>query len=131
VEAVGEESGSEDGLLGESGTFQGEEFLRIDGLVEGHQVFAEMGHLLEVFEEDDRESGSGEAVFAGIPGRAVLAFRGAGAGGLGGVGAISGELLRGNGIRHEMITLRFEDGMEGGLTPKLDFASDGEERSCS
>jgi hypothetical protein len=60
----------------------------------------------------------------------VFAFRGAGAGGTGGVGAIGGELLRGNCIRHGNSTLRFEDGMEGGLGPKLRAASDGKERGC-
>ena len=74
---------------------------------------------MEVFEADDGEGGGGEAVFAGILGRAGLAFRGAGAGGLGGVGAIGGELFRGNGVRHGNITLRFEDGMEEGLESEI------------
>jgi hypothetical protein len=99
-------------------------------VVEVHQVFLEMGDLIEVFEADDGEGGGGEAVFAGILGRTGLALRGAGAGGIGGVGAIGGELFWGNGLRHGNSTLRFEDGMEGGLSLKLNFASDGEERSC-
>ena len=84
----------------------------------------------EVFETDDGEVGGGEAVFAGILGRAGLAFRGAGAGGIGCVGAIGGELLRGNSMRHGNGTLQFEDGMGRGLSLKLAKASDGKERSC-
>jgi hypothetical protein len=84
----------------------GEEFLGVDGLVEVHQVIPEVGDLIEVFEADDGEGGSGEAVFAGVLGRTELAFRGAGAGGSGGVGAVGGELFWGNGVRHGNITLR-------------------------
>jgi len=83
-------------------------------VVEVHQVFLEMGDLIEVFEADDGEGGGGEAVFAGVLGRAELAFRGAGAGGTGSVGAIGGELFWGNRVRHGDSTLRFEDGTRGG-----------------
>jgi hypothetical protein len=122
VEAGGEEAGfeaggAEDGLLGEGHAFEGEEFLGVDGVI----------GCDEVFETDDGEVGGGEAVFAGILGRAGLAFRGAGAGRIGGVGAIGGELICGNGERHGNSTLRFEDGMEGGLSLKLTAASDGKE----
>ena len=48
-----------------------------------------------------------------------LALQGAGAGGADGVDAIGGELLRGNGMRHGIITLRFEDGTGRGLSLKL------------
>jgi hypothetical protein len=128
VEAGGEEAGfeaggAEDGLLGEGDAFEGEEFLGVDGPVDGDEIVSEMGDFLEVFEgprgHPDGEAGSGEAVFAGILGGAVLAFRGAGACGPGCVGAIGGELFRGNGIRHGIITLRFKDGMRGGLTLKF------------
>jgi len=135
AEAVGEEAGfkaggAEDGLLGESDALKGEEFLGVDGVVGFDEVFAEVGDLIEVFESDDGEAGGGEAVFAGILGRAGLAFRGAGAGGIGGVGAIGSELFWGNCIRHGDTTLRFEDGMEGGLSLKLAAASGGKERGC-
>jgi hypothetical protein len=75
VEAGGEEAGfeaggAEDGLLGEGHALEGEEFLGVDGLVDGDEVVPEMGDLLEVFEADDGEGGGGEAVFAGILGRA-------------------------------------------------------------
>jgi hypothetical protein len=68
-------------------------------------------------------------VFAGILGRTGLAFRGAGAGGICGVGAIGGELVWGNGMRHGNSTLRFEDGMGRGLSPKLAGVSGGKERN--
>ncbi len=102
VEAGGEEAGfeargAEEGLLGESDALKGEEFLGVDGLVEGDEVFLEVGDLLEVFKADDGEGGGGEAVFAGVLGGAGLARRGSRAGGFGGVGAIGGELLRGDG----------------------------------
>ena len=133
AEAVGEEAGfeaggAEDGLLGEGDALDREEFLGVDGLVEVHQVFPEVGDLIEVFEADDGEAGSREAVFAGILGRTELAFWGAGAGGPGGVGAIGGELFRGNVLGHGNTTLRFEDGMGRGLTLKYGFGSDGKER---
>ena len=102
VEAGGEEAGleaggAEHGLLGEGHALDGEEFLGVDGLVDGDEVGFEMGDFLEVFEADDGEGGGGEAVFAGVLGGAGLAFGGAGAGGLGGVGAIGGELFFGDG----------------------------------
>ena len=98
-------------MLGEGDAFEGEEFLGVDGLVEGDEVVLEVGDFLEVFEADDGEGGGGEAVFAGILGGAGLALRGAGAGGLGGVGAIGGELFGGDGamgLWHRDSTLRFE-----------------------
>jgi hypothetical protein len=139
VQAGGEEAGlkaggAEDGLLGEGDALEGEEFLGVGGMVDGDEVFPEIGDLIEVFEgprgHPNGEAGSGEAVFAGILGGAVLALRGAGAGGFGGVGTIGGELFRGNGMRHGNITLRFEDGMGRGLSLKLAAASGGKERGC-
>jgi hypothetical protein len=135
AEAVGEEAGfeaggAEDGLLGEGDALKGEEFLGVDGVVGFDEVFAEVGDLVEVFESDDGEVGGGEAVFAGILGRAELALRGAGAGRPGGIGAIGGELFWGNGKRHGNSTLRLEDGTEGGLSLKLAAASGGKERGC-
>jgi hypothetical protein len=106
-------------LRGKSDALKGEEFLGVDGAVEVHQVF----------EADDGEAGGGDAVFAGILGRAELALSGVGAGGIGSVGAIGGKLVWGNGLRQNS-TLRFEDGMEGGLSLKLAAASGGKERGC-
>ena len=67
VEGGGEEAGlepggAEDGLLGEGHAFEGEELLGVDGLVDGDEVELEAGDFLEVFESDDGEGGSGEAV---------------------------------------------------------------------
>jgi hypothetical protein len=102
VEAGGEETGfeagaAEDGLLGEGGALEGEEFLGVDGLVEGDEVVAEMGDFLKILDADDGEGRAGEHVFAGILGRVGLALGGAGSGGLSGVSAIGGEALGGDG----------------------------------
>jgi hypothetical protein len=119
VEAGGEETGfeagaAEDGLLGEGGAFEGEEFLGVDGLVEGDEVVAEMGDFLKVFDADDGEGRGGEHVFAGVLGRAGLALGGAGSGGLSGVGAIGGEALGGDGAMGHS-TLKGSRGMVSGL----------------
>jgi hypothetical protein len=112
-EAGLEAGGAKDGLLGEGDALDGEEFLGIDGLVDGHGVGFEIGDFVDVFEADDGEGGGSEAVFTGILGGAGLAFGGARAGGTSGVGAIGGELFAGNGFRfrfragHEL-ALRFE-----------------------
>ena len=50
IEAGGEEAGFEvrgveDGLLGEGDALDGEEFLGVDGLVDGHEVVLEVGDL--------------------------------------------------------------------------------------
>jgi hypothetical protein len=71
-----------------------EGFLGVDGLVDGQEVSSETGDGVEVFEADDGELGSPEAVFAGVLGGAGLAFGGAGSGGSGGVGTIGGKLLK-------------------------------------
>ena len=112
VEGGSEETGfeagaAEDGMLGQGGAFEGEEFLGVDGLVEGDEIFAEMGDFLKILDADDGEGGAGEHVFAGILGRVGLAFGGAGSGGLSGVGAIGGEAL-GGGFWHSDGALRFE-----------------------
>jgi len=116
--------------LGEGDALKGEEFLGVDGAIEGDEVFAEVGDLIEVFEADDGEAGGGEAVFAGILGRAELALRGAGAGGLRCIGAIGGELIWGNGMRHGNSTLRFEDGNGGGLESEIGGGKWWKERGC-
>jgi hypothetical protein len=71
VEAGGEEAGfqaraAEDSLLGEGEALDGEEFLGVDGLVDGNEVGPEVGDLIEVFEADDGEGGGGEAVFTAV-----------------------------------------------------------------
>ena len=98
VEGGGEEAGfqaggTEEGLLGEGDALDGEKFLGVEGLVEGHEVVPEVGDFIEVFEADDGEGGGGESMFAGVLCGAGFAFRGAGAGSLGGIGAIGGEPL--------------------------------------
>jgi hypothetical protein len=70
----------------------------VTGVVEGDEVASEMGDFIEVFEADDGESGGREAVFARILCGAGLTLGGAGPGGLGGVGAIGGELFLGDGF---------------------------------
>jgi hypothetical protein len=103
VETGGEEAGfeaggAEDALLGDGDALDGEEFLRVDGLEDGHGVIAELGDFIEVFEADDSEGGAGETVFAGVLGGAGLAFWGARTGGASGVGAVGGELRIGDGF---------------------------------
>jgi hypothetical protein len=84
--------------LSEGEAFDGEEFLGVDGLVDGQEVGSEMVDFLEVFEANDGEGGGSEAVFAGILCGAGLTLRGARPGGFGGVGAIGGELFPGDGM---------------------------------
>jgi hypothetical protein len=114
VEGGSEETGfeagaAEDGLLGQGGALEGEEFLGVDGLIEGDEVVAEMGDFLKILDADDGEGRAGEHVFAGVLGRAGLAFGGAGSGGPGGVGAIGGEAFGGDGgFWHRDSALRFE-----------------------
>jgi len=79
IEAVGEEAGfeaggAEDRLLREGHALEGEQFLGVDGLVDGGEVRFEMGDFVEVFEADDGEGGGCEAVKAGVAGGASLAF---------------------------------------------------------
>jgi hypothetical protein len=97
VQASGEEAGFQAGgaeqrLLGEGDAFDGEQLLRVDGLVDGDQVGFEVGYSLQVFEADDGELGGGEDVAAGGAGGA----RGrAGAGRAGGIGGHPGGKLPG------------------------------------
>jgi hypothetical protein len=103
VEAGGEEAGfegggAEQGVLGEGHAFEGEQFLGVDGLVDGDEVGLEVGDGMEVFDAEDGEPGGGEAVFAGVEGGAGLALGGAWAGRVSGVGAVGGELLIGDGV---------------------------------
>jgi hypothetical protein len=98
VEAGGEEAtlevgDAEHGLLGEGDALDGEELLGVDGPVDGDEIGAEMGDFLEIFEADDGEVRGGEAVLAGVLRGAGLALGGAGSGGMGRIGPISGELF--------------------------------------
>jgi hypothetical protein len=98
VEAGGKEAGleardAEHGLLGQGDALDGEQLLRVDGLVDGHEIGAEVGDFLEFFETDDGEGGACEAVLTGVLGGAGLAFRSAGAGGVRRIGSIGSELF--------------------------------------
>jgi hypothetical protein len=98
VEATGEEAGfeasdAENGLLGQGDALDGEQFLGVRGLVDVDEIRAEVVDFLEVFEADDGEVRGGEAVLAGVLRGAGFALGGAGAGGVGRVGAIGGELF--------------------------------------
>jgi hypothetical protein len=95
VEAAGEEArleagGAENGLLSEGHPFEGEEFLRVDWLIDGDEVVFEIGDFLGVFQADDGEGGSSEAVLGGVLSGAGFAFGGLGTGGMGGVGSVRG-----------------------------------------
>lgn len=103
VEAGSEEAGleageAEEGLLGDGDALEGEELLGVGGLEVGDEVGAEAGDGIAVLQADDGVVGGGEAVAAGVLGRAGLAFGSTGAGGAGGVGAVGGKLLFGNGL---------------------------------
>ena len=102
VQAGGEEAGfqagaAEQGMLGEGDTLDGEQFLGVDGPVDGDEVVLEAGYGFQVFEADDSVVGGGEGVAAGVLSRASLAFGGAGAGGTSGVQAVGGKLPGGDG----------------------------------
>jgi hypothetical protein len=103
VEAIGEEAGFESGcaqqgLLGEGDAFDGEEFLGVDGPIDGDGVGAEVGDGLWAFDADNGEVFGVEGVFAGILRGAGFAGGGFGAGGTGGVSAIGRESLGGHGF---------------------------------
>jgi len=87
-EAVFEGGAAEQGLLGEGDAFDGEEFLGVEGLVEGHGVSPEVGDDVDFFEPDDGEVFGGEGVLASVLGRAGFTFGSARSGGLCGVGAV-------------------------------------------
>jgi hypothetical protein len=98
VEGGGEEAGFEarhadEVVLGEGDAFDGEEFLGVGGGVGGDGIGAEVVDGVAVFDFDDGEVGAGEGVLAGILRCSGLAGGGAGACGLGGVGAVGGELF--------------------------------------
>jgi hypothetical protein len=84
-------------LLGDGHALQGEEFLGVGRAVGGDEGSFETSDFLEVFEAHDGEVGGRQAVAEGVAGGSGFAFRGAGAGGMGGVGAIGGKLPGGCG----------------------------------
>ena len=57
------------------------------------QFVADAGDFVEVFEADDGEPGSGEAMLDGILRRAGFSFRRRGSGTSGSVGTIDGDLM--------------------------------------
>jgi hypothetical protein len=91
---------------------EGEEFLRVHGLVDGHEVGLETRDFVEFFEAHDGEGGGSEAVFASVLGGAGLSFQGARAGRTGGIGAIGGKAPGRNGFAsagHGVKSFRFEE----------------------
>ncbi len=80
-------------MLGQGDALDGVQLPGIDGLVEGDQVVFESGYGFSFLDAHDSEILGGEAVAAGVLGGASFALEGAGAGGVGGLGAIGGELL--------------------------------------
>jgi hypothetical protein len=77
---------------------EGEEFLRVDGLVDGDEVGLEARDFVEFLEAHDGEGGGAEAVFAGVLGGSGLPLLGAGAGGALSIGAVGGEAPGRNGF---------------------------------
>jgi hypothetical protein len=118
--------------LGAGDALQGEEFLGVDGVVNGDEVVAEPGDFLEVFEADHGEGGPGEDVFAGVLGRVGLALRGTGPSGFGGVGAVGGEAFWGDGATwHKGLPSALRGSTGRGLAFSRRCLSDREERSYS
>jgi len=100
---------AKESLLGESDALDGEELPGVYWLIGGDGLFPKMGNLVDLFETYDGEGGGGERVLAGVLGGAGFALRGARSGGEGGIGAVGGELLFGDGFpgtRHG--SFRFE-----------------------
>src|ERR1035441_1623864 len=93
---AGLESGNaEEGHLTEGDALDGEDLLRVDGAVEVEGVLAKVVDVLEVFEANDSERGTGETVFGGVEGGLSFARGGTGAGGLLCVAAVGGDLFDG------------------------------------
>src|ERR1039458_7020399 len=100
IEAGGQDAGlesgnAEEGHLTEGDALDGEDLLRVDGAVEVEGVLAKVVDVLEVFEANDSERGTGETVFAGVEGGLSFARGGTGAGGLLCVAAVGGDLFDG------------------------------------
>jgi len=73
--------GAEDGLLGAGDLIEDEEFLGVEGPVEGDEIFLEAGEFGGVLGRGDGIGVGVEAVAAGVLGGAGLAFLGARTGG--------------------------------------------------
>ena len=84
-EASFQAGGSQHGLLGQCHSFEGEELLGVDGVVDVDEVGFEIGDFGEVFQADDSEGGGGEAVPGGVLGGAGFSFGSCRSGGFGGV----------------------------------------------
>jgi hypothetical protein len=106
-EAGFELGGAEHGNLGQGHALEGEEFLGVDGLIQGDEVFAEARDGIDFFSEDDDAVGGGETMLARVSGRAGFAFGGARAGGMGGIGAVGGKAFFGDGFGGRMGFRRF------------------------
>ena len=105
VEAGGKEAGFEaDGAeqaeLGGGDALDGQEFLGIDGAVDGNQVGAEIGDIVEAFEDGNGNVVGGAAVLAEVLGRSGFAFGSARARGAEGIGAIGSEFGSRDYFRH-------------------------------
>lgn len=103
VAEAGEQSGfqaggAQDGLLGQGGSLQGEEFLGVGGLVDVNEIGAEAGDFGGVLNAGDGEGDRGEAVADGVLGRAGFAGGRFGSGGASGVGAVGGLSAVGGGF---------------------------------
>jgi len=73
VQAGGEEAGfqpgaAEEGVLGEGDALEGEQFLGVDGLIDGDEVVLEAGDGCQIFEADYGVIGRGESMAAGVLG---------------------------------------------------------------
>ncbi|MEI9814666.1 MAG: hypothetical protein WDO18_19390 [Acidobacteriota bacterium] len=98
IERGGAEAGfkardTEQVVLGDGEAFDGELLLRVDGLIGGEEVLAQVLDGVEVFDFDDGEVGGGEDMFAGVARCSGLACGGARAGGVGGVGLVGGVVV--------------------------------------
>jgi len=81
---------AEQAVLGESDALDCEDLLRVDGLVDVHEVMPEAIDGIAILDFDNREVRAGEPVLAGVLRGSSLACGGAGAGGVLGVGSVGG-----------------------------------------
>lgn len=98
VQAGGEKSafqagGAQEVLLSDGDAFDGAKLLAIDGLVDGDEVGAEVGDVVEAFEDGDREVRGGEAAMARVAGGSGFALGGARPGRAAGIGLVGGDLF--------------------------------------
>jgi hypothetical protein len=74
------------------------DLLGVDGLVAVEEVGSQFLELGGILDANDGEAGGGEAMLDGVLRRAGFAFRSAGAGTSGSVGAVDGNLMHGCGL---------------------------------